>query len=67
MKRNILLDMMEFYGTLRWFKSYLKNRKQFVTTDHTESDKYNLMDFGVQQGSVLGPLLFLIFTNCIQN
>ena len=43
----------------------LEDRKLFVTTNHTESDTYNLMDFGVPQGS--GPLLFLIFINDMQN
>ena len=63
---SVLLHRLEtkfgFTGTaLEWFKSYLSGRFQQVVIDDATSDKFN-MDFGVPQGSCLGPLLFSIYT-----
>ena len=60
---GILLQKLELYGvqdiSLKWFDSYLSNRLQYVTYYNIKSDKEN-MECGVPQGSILGPLLFLL-------
>ena len=72
LEHSIVLMKMERYGirgcVLKWFESYLKNRKllaKCVTTSSGSVTKSDVRDieFGTPQGSCLGPLIFLIFCN----
>ena len=69
---NILLQKLERYGirgkALEWFKSYLSTRKmrckcRVESSNKTEYSDYFNSSYGTPQGSCLGPLLFILFTN----
>ena len=54
------------WHTIDSLQSYLSNRKQYVKFDNVESDLATLIT-GFSQGSILGPLLFLIYMNDLNN
>ena len=63
---NILLNKLTYYGlngsTLQLFRSYLQNRKQYTEIEQINSDILSIT-IGVPKGSILGPLLFIIYIN----
>ena len=65
---KILLAKLHFYGIrgvmADWFKSYLTNRRQKVEIKSRNATQNVFSDWGtLKQGSILGPLLFIIYTN----
>ena len=64
---SILLKKLELYGITdrnhSWFKNYLSNRKQFIQINYEENTELETITCSVPQGSVLGPILSLLYVN----
>ena len=63
---GVLLEKMKYFGfrasVIKWFESYLSNRKFLVCIDNVFSEAGTLK-YGIPQGSILGQLLFLLYVN----
>ena len=72
---TIILDKLNHYGIRgianNWFQNYLTNRQQYVQLENSRSSlkpiKCGVTNVYVPQGSILGPLLYLIYVNDIEN
>ena len=63
---DILLLKLQHYGIRGvvndWFRSYLSDRKQYITVENSSSNM-SVLSMGVPQGTILGPILFLLYVN----
>ena len=68
---SILLKKLKLYGitdkSLAWFESYLFNRKQYIHIGENSKTDLKYFPCGVPQGSILGPLLFLVYVEDLPN
>ena len=68
---SILQRKLEFYGitdrNYAWIKSCLSNRLQYIQIDENSRTEFCVVKCGVLQGSILGPLLFLLYVNDLKN
>ena len=66
---GVLFEKMEYFGfresVIKWFESYLSNRKFLVCIDVFSEAR--TLKYGVPQGSILGPLIFLLYVNDFPN
>ena len=68
---SVLLKKLKLYvitdKNLAWFQSYLSNRKQYIEIGENSKTDPKYVTCGVPQGSIIGPLMFLVYVNDLPN